>query len=174
MNKIDWTKWSAIAEIFSAIAIVVTLIYLAVQTQYLAEQTEQNNRLMSSAGVASLNDKAMEWNARVAENPGVAEILLKASRGETLSETETFRLQSLHNVAMDGWAMDFLQYDAGLIPPEYLNTTVPRYRSAFLGIPKFAEYWDEAKVRYPDSFVEFIDECVVQICEGLEELGSGG
>ena len=33
MNRVDWTKWSAIAEILSAIAIVVTLGYLAIQTQ---------------------------------------------------------------------------------------------------------------------------------------------
>jgi hypothetical protein len=26
MNKVDWTKWSAIAEIMSALAIVVTLL----------------------------------------------------------------------------------------------------------------------------------------------------
>ena len=33
MNRVDWTKWSAIAEISSAVAILVTLGYLAVQTQ---------------------------------------------------------------------------------------------------------------------------------------------
>ena len=43
MSRIDWTKWSAVAEIFSALAIVVTLVYLSVQTRYLGQQTEQNN-----------------------------------------------------------------------------------------------------------------------------------
>ena len=33
MKSLDWTKWSAIAEIFSSVAILVTLIYLAIQTQ---------------------------------------------------------------------------------------------------------------------------------------------
>jgi len=46
VSKIDWTKWSAIAEVFSALAIVVTLVYLSVQTRYLAQQTEQNNRFL--------------------------------------------------------------------------------------------------------------------------------
>lgn len=32
MSKIDWTKWSAVAEIVSSLAILITLIYLAVQT----------------------------------------------------------------------------------------------------------------------------------------------
>lgn len=48
MNRVDWGKISAIAEILSAIAIVVTLAYLALQTRYLAEQTalqmEQNQQ----------------------------------------------------------------------------------------------------------------------------------
>jgi hypothetical protein len=42
MNKVDWTKWSAIAEILSAIAILFTLGYLAIQTRYLSIQTGQN------------------------------------------------------------------------------------------------------------------------------------
>lgn len=33
MTKIDWTKWSAVAEIVSATAILATLLYLAIQTQ---------------------------------------------------------------------------------------------------------------------------------------------
>lgn len=33
MKPIDWTKWSAIAEIISSAAILITLLYLAIQTQ---------------------------------------------------------------------------------------------------------------------------------------------
>ena len=32
MKHVDWTKWSAVAEIVSSIAILVTLGYLAIQT----------------------------------------------------------------------------------------------------------------------------------------------
>ena len=42
MKRVEWGKWSAIAEILSALAILVTLGYLAIQTRYLAVQTEQN------------------------------------------------------------------------------------------------------------------------------------
>ena len=42
MNRFDWAKWSAIAELFGAIAILCTLAYLDIQTRYLAEQREQN------------------------------------------------------------------------------------------------------------------------------------
>jgi len=33
MKTIDWTKWSALAEIISSVAILITLLYLAIQTQ---------------------------------------------------------------------------------------------------------------------------------------------
>ena len=33
MKVIDWTKWSAVAEIISSVAILITLLYLAIQTQ---------------------------------------------------------------------------------------------------------------------------------------------
>ena len=33
MKTIDWTKWSAIAEVVSSVAILLTLMYLAIQTQ---------------------------------------------------------------------------------------------------------------------------------------------
>ena len=42
MSRIDWSKWSAIAEIGAAVAVVITLVYLAVQTRYVAVQTELN------------------------------------------------------------------------------------------------------------------------------------
>ena len=44
MKKIDWIKWSAIAEVFSALAIVVTLGYLAIQTQQNTAATQASVR----------------------------------------------------------------------------------------------------------------------------------
>ena len=41
MNKIDWSRWSAISEIVSSAAILLTLVYLALQTQQLAIQNQQ-------------------------------------------------------------------------------------------------------------------------------------
>ena len=56
MKKIDWTKWSAIAEIFSAVAIFMTLVYLGVQTRTLGIQTEQNTEaLLAGARQAALD-----------------------------------------------------------------------------------------------------------------------
>ena len=44
MQKTDWTKWSAIAEILSSVAIVATLLYLAIQTQQNAAAIQSSSR----------------------------------------------------------------------------------------------------------------------------------
>lgn len=44
MKEINWTKFSALSEVFSSLAIVVTLIYLAIQTQQTNEALLANSR----------------------------------------------------------------------------------------------------------------------------------
>jgi len=64
MNKIDWTKWSAIAEILGAIAVVTTLLYLSLQTKYQATQTEQNTAALLASVRQDMftNDQAIFFN----------------------------------------------------------------------------------------------------------------
>jgi len=52
MSKIDWAKWSAIAEVFGAVAIVVTLGYLAIQTQPNMAAVQASVRLSMLEAVA--------------------------------------------------------------------------------------------------------------------------
>ena len=90
--KIDWTKWSAIAEILSAIAIVVTLLYLADQAQELRSQTEQNNRLLEQDQSIALSLRAenrlttaIELANMFNEHP---EVWASGLAGEQLDETD--------------------------------------------------------------------------------------
>ena len=59
--KIDWTKWSAIAEILSAIAIVATLLYLAVQTQQTNRGLLANSRAITMTADVSFLMDAQEF-----------------------------------------------------------------------------------------------------------------
>ena len=71
MNKIDWTKWSAIAEILSAVAIVVTLLYLALQTRYLAVQTEQNSQAIRAASTQGVVESESNALSAITEFPEI-------------------------------------------------------------------------------------------------------
>ncbi len=160
MKKIDLGQTISIV---ANLGILAGLVLLAVELN-------QNNQLIRSAGVISLNEKAMEWNARIAENHEVAEIISKANNSEILTDTEQIRLTALTNILLAGWVMDFLQYQTGLVTEDYMNGIIPRYKDAFRNRPFQAEHWETAKDRYPQEFVHFMDECVIGDCQGVEDI----
>ena len=66
--NINWSKWSAIAEIISSVAILVTLIYLSIQTHQNLVATQTNTRqTMISNDVISLGDVTPRsiWNQQL-------------------------------------------------------------------------------------------------------------
>ena len=160
MKKIDLGQTISIV---ANLGILAGLVLLAVELN-------QNNQLLRSAGVISLNEKAMEWNARIAENHEVAEIISKANNSEILTDTEQLRMTALTTILLAGWVMDFLQYQTGLVTEDYMNGIIPRYKDAFRNRPFQAEHWETAKDRYPQEFVHFMDECVIGDCQGVDDI----
>ena len=69
MNKIDWAKWSAIAEILGAVAVVVTLLYLSAQTRYLATQTQQNTAAIQASVRQAMLSEDRESLYKIIEYP---------------------------------------------------------------------------------------------------------
>jgi len=69
VNKIDWAKWSAIAEILGAVAVVVTLLYLSAQTRYLATQTEQNTAAVQASVRQAMLSEDRESLYKIIEYP---------------------------------------------------------------------------------------------------------
>ena len=84
MKNVDWTKWSAVAEILSAIAIVLTLLYLADQTRQLKVQTEQNNDLLQAQAGYALAQNQANNNALLRSSPEFADFLAKLASGDPL------------------------------------------------------------------------------------------
>ena len=72
MKKIDWSKWSAVAEILSAVAILITLAYLAVQTRYSALQVEQNTAALLAANRQASMDAEIQWLYLGLDHPEIA------------------------------------------------------------------------------------------------------
>ena len=62
MKKIDWSKWSAIAEIFGAIAIVISLIFVGIQIK-------QNTAATYAASYDRLLSDHMSLSIAEANNP---------------------------------------------------------------------------------------------------------
>lgn len=147
MKSIDWTKWSAIAEIASSIAIVVTLIYLAIQTQQNAGAILANSRnalIATEIGV----------NQQVVENPSIF-----------LSRYKTTDLTLEEQVQLEVWLIQvvrsrehqWLQYRDGLLDQQIWDA----YANALpviLSFPKERAWWNFVKYRYFDNqFADAVD-----------------
>ena len=147
MNKVDWTKWSAIAEIVSSIAILITLIYLTIQTQQNSEAI-----LASSRNAMIANDIAV--SQQILENPSIELSWLKTSHtSEELSQLESWLIE-LVRTREHQW----FQYRDGLLDEQiweaYL-TAVP----VVLSYPITRTWWNFVKNDYFDhDFVQAMDE----------------
>ena len=145
MNKIDWSKWSAIAEILSAIAIVVTLLYLAIQT---AQNTQA---IKASAARDVARDEAAAINTLVAD----PELFVLLDRDE-LSPTEAIRLHAFLSVFTRSQENYWTQYTLGVIDRDRLE----RYQAAFstmLANANARRWWASQKQWFDPQFVTRID-----------------
>ena len=143
--KIDWTKWSAIAEILSAIAIVATLLYLAVQTQ-------QTNRGLLA------NSRAITMTADVSFLMDAQEFLtaMEVPR-EELSPSQWERLVRQTIAFMRIREFAWFQYQDGTLDElawnSYLRPTMALFeRQNFLSI------WANFQNAFDPAFVEVVND----------------
>ena len=84
MERIDWVKWSAIAELFSSVAIVVTLLYLAIQTQ-------QNSEAIRASARHAMIEADLQLVSDAVNNPSIVGTIYKE---DALTATEVHQLQN--------------------------------------------------------------------------------
>jgi hypothetical protein len=171
MKAVDWTKWSAIAEILSAIAIVLTLLYLADQTQELRVQTEQNNKLLSAEAIGSVLETRLGYQDQVLAGVDIAELLQRNETQEELSPQDVSRMNALRSQAVIGWQRDYFLYQEDILPEQYLraNFNVMRFALfAQFGAFPAEEFWESWSADSGSSaFVEFVEQCIRLACEEI-------
>lgn len=146
MKAINWTKWSAIAEVLSSVAIVVTLIYLAVQTQQNAAEIRANSRhTMIETDLqlilANMNSPEM-WAARLKPELTLEEkVFLEGS------------LVALLRTREHHW----LLFQDGLLDEATWSTYLTGL-SGNLSWPRTRAYWDFMKdALFDPGFVDAVD-----------------
>lgn len=146
MKTIDWTKWSAIAEVTSSVAIVATLIYLAIQTQQNAGAILANSR---NALIAS----EIAINQQVVDNPSIRLVRL----GTNPTNEELVRLETWLISVVRTREHQWLQYQDGLLDEDFWQAYVNAL-PVILSYPKERAWWDYVKHDYFDhDFVEEVD-----------------
>ena len=126
MQKTDWTKWSAIAEILSSVAIVATLLYLAIQTQQNAAAIQSSSRqtmLMADLEVLQM----------------APDELLFAKEGLTIPEME--KLQRYLIALVRSREFQWFQYRDGQLDREIWESYLGALRGN-LSWPRTREWWD--------------------------------
>lgn len=153
MKDVDWTKWSAVAEILSAIAVVATLLYLAVQTQHLAEQTEQNNVLMEAQAGYNMLRNRVAYREEIVRDEDVAGFFYRLRQAESLddlSDLDIFRARIERERQMLSWQWEYSQIMAGNLAPEEFPIRLAADGPA-------REEWERFKPGLNPDFVEWLE-----------------
>lgn len=163
MKQVDWSKWSAIAEILSAVAILITLVYLAVQTRYLAVQTEQNTAAVQASVRQDMLASDLELLFKQIDYP---ELELAGRPGyQNLTPEQLTRLNS-HLIALVRIReFQWLQFKNGVID----ERTWASYRAAipFMFNSAIRRQWWQQRTAGGRS--EFDPEFVALVSEILDE-----
>jgi hypothetical protein len=155
MKEVDWTKWSAVAEIVSSVAILLTLVYLAIQTQQLAFQTEQNTLALQAEVRQAILAADSEFVRQQLDHPNV----VSWRSGDGLSDEDLARLNATLIQFARLQESRWLQYQSGAIDERTWLT----YRAAipaFLST-EFVRSWFRnraARGEFDAEFVEVVEE----------------
>jgi len=149
MKNFDWSKWSAIAEIFSAVAIVITLVYLSIQTA----QNTQAIRASAARDVARDETAAIEL---LIDNPE----LFLAFDSEEISAADAVKVHAFLAVFTRAQENYWAQYKLGVID----EVSIDRYQRSFSSIfqnERAGNWWHSQKSNFDPEFSAKIDNLLV-------------
>ena len=143
----NWTKLSAITEVFGSLAVVVTLIYLAVQVR------QNTDAMLSSSRQASLGAELGLMYSLI-DHPNAA--MGGPLPFEELTAQEQFQRTMLMNVTFRIRENLWLQFQSGTLDA----ATWESYRGFLiflLGSERARKSWNDVKRLYNPGFVAEID-----------------
>ena len=145
--NINWTKWSAIAEIISSFAILVTLVYLAVQTQQNTEAIQANSR----QAVIEMDLQALN---EVIADPDIWLDMTKPN----LTDREAARLQSWLITMWRTREHQWLQYQNGVLDEKTWKSYLGGLTSIFF-YPRTRSFWNKiSQTAFDKGFVQVVND----------------
>ena len=151
--RIDWTKWSAIAEITSSAAILLTLAYLAVQTQ------QNTDALLASTRQAALETE-IGYLQEAVTRPEVRAVIGLEYPEDPRNQYDDDTFVSAMNLLIILFRMresQWLNFRAGVLD---LDVWEP-YRGVLIEVLNESEVariaWDRYSIAFTPGFKEEID-----------------
>ena len=142
----NWEAIGAIGEILGAAGVIVTLGYLAFQIR-------QNNRHLAHEAQRA---RAQAIRENVSAMRDYADIFIKDLHGETLTETESFRMDRLWFQTLWSHQISFLQ-----LPRHQVSPGSAPFREYFETMPSIRIAWERNRHSLDPNFVRYMEENVV-------------
>jgi hypothetical protein len=164
MNQVDWTKWSAIAEIVSAAAILTTLLYLSVQTGQLATQTAQNTQAVLASMNQNSADAETEWLYKLLETP---ESLINQSPldslGDAFDKQDVKKTQILIHAMTRNRENQWMQYKNGVLEEDRWEPYRDTFAALLVSNEVAGAAWDSQRQAFVPGFREEIQRKVDEL-----------
>jgi hypothetical protein len=150
MKKIDIGQTIGI---LANLGVVAGIIFLAIEVG-------QNNELMSAAVRNSQNQRILEYVEQVYMAPGLAEVIAKANRGESLTDAESLVLFNRQLRLVRGFEVQFKEYVAGNAAALPLNWKEHFLKGLYRN-PPLIGIWEEVRPILSPEFVKYVDDNVL-------------
>jgi hypothetical protein len=158
MNERARPIWRETAEVIGVLGVVGSVIFVALEIR-------QNTDAVRSATIQAISEQSFDSNFRLAENPDLLALMLKADNQEPLTDSERFQLFTLLNAILRLNQNRYQQFRLGVLDTATLFEVGGR-SSVYQGFI-FAEYWEETKQNHSVEFQRFIEECVISECDAV-------
>ena len=159
MSNINWSKWSAIAEIISSIAILVTLIFLVVETSQNSDLLEQNTTAILSNGRQNTLQSELDWLNKVHEYPEIYNGDPPEFNDGLNRETRIRRLvqaSTLIRMRENSW----MQYQLGAIDRAAWEAYMSSFKYIFESNPYLRWQWEFTVDHLDLGFVKYVNETI--------------
>ena len=143
-----------IISVLANLGVIAGIVFLALELR-------QNNELMETEARAATNDRLREV-ARVAfTDQSLADLLVRAKNGESLTESEDARVLAFSVWRLRGLQSFYRNVEAGTIESIPIEGWRDNFDAALWAAPPLSEQWDRASEYLNDDFVQYMEENVV-------------
>jgi hypothetical protein len=148
MKSVDWTKWSAIAEVFSSAAILLTLLYLAIQTQ-------QNSQAIRAGARHTMIQTDAQLISDAIDNPSISVSIFKE---DALTQDEAVKLQLWLLGMLRSREHQYFLYRDGLLDEEMWRAYLTGL-AASLSSQRTRTWWElEGYQAFDPDFADVVTE----------------
>ncbi len=141
----------SIGEFVSSIAVLVTLIYLVIQIRH--------NRNATVASTLQMTRIQFQNIAIANRDSAIAPIIIKADKGEPLTEEEEYRLSNHVNLQWNLLFSEYVQEQIGYTEGWTPSDKIALQRIFYRYDGRAAAWWESTgKEIYPAEFVDYVEQ----------------